>query len=40
LTGAMRALEAMRSIHQCPRSVCPKSRERAEAGSDILCRSG
>lgn len=37
LNGAMRALEALRSIHQCPRIVSPPS---AEGGSGILWRSG
>jgi hypothetical protein len=40
LTGAMRALEALRSIHQCPRPLSPTTRYRAEAGSGTLWRSG
>ena len=32
LIGAMRALEALRTIHQCPRPVLPTSSHRVEAG--------
>jgi hypothetical protein len=36
LIGAMRALEALRTIHQCPRPVPPNSSDRAEASSGVL----
>jgi len=36
LTGAMRALEALRNIHQCHRPVSPPRSHHAEAGSRVL----
>lgn len=39
LIGAMRALEALRTIHQCPRTV-PRSGDRAEASSGVLGQMG
>jgi hypothetical protein len=36
LTGAMRALEALRNIHQCPRPVSPFRSRRAAADSGFL----
>jgi hypothetical protein len=39
LTGAMRALEALRNIHQCPRPVAVVRKDVARAGSGILWRS-
>lgn len=40
LTGAMRALEALRNIHECPRPVSSASRYGAEASSGNRWQSG
>jgi hypothetical protein len=40
LIGAMRALEALRNIHQCPRPMLPTSSHRVEAALDILGEAG
>jgi hypothetical protein len=36
LIGAMRALEALRDIHQCPRPVPPDGSHRAEPTAGVL----
>ncbi len=36
LTGAMRALEALRNIHQCPRLTSSPGSHPADAGSGVL----
>jgi len=36
LIGALRALEALRNIHQCPHAMLPVSNHSVEAALDIL----